>query len=160
GGVGKTRLALQAASDAVGAFPGGAWLVELARTGDPEAVPSVAATALGATPQARRTDTDLVCDHLPTTKAILVLDNCEHVLDAAAGVAAAALHRGRGVVVVTTSREPLDVAGEQVVPVRPLDPATDAVSLFVERARSADAEFELGESPQGPVEEICRRLDG
>jgi predicted ATPase len=72
----------------------------------------------------------------------------------------AILDRCPGVVVVTTSREPLDVAGEQVVPVRPLDPATDAISLFVERARSADPEFELGADSQGPVEEICRRLDG
>ena len=72
-----------------------------------------------------------------------MLDNCEHVLDAAADLAAAVVDRCPGVVVVATSREPLDLEGEQVVPVRPLDPATDAVSLFGERARSVDPEFVL-----------------
>jgi predicted ATPase/class 3 adenylate cyclase len=160
GGVGKTRLALQVASDAPARFAGGTWLIELARTGLPAAVPSVAATALGAVPQAGLTDTEVVCDHLRTARAILVLDNCEHVLDAAAEFTEAVLDRCPGVVVVATSREPLDVAGEQVVPVRPLDHATDAIALFVERARGADPEFDLGADSQASVEEICRRLDG
>ena len=91
---------------------------------------------------------------------MLVLDNCEHVLDAAADLAAAVLDRCPGVVVVATSREPLDLDGEQVVPVRPLDPATEAVSLFAERARAADPEFELTPEAELAVQEICRRLDG
>jgi predicted ATPase/class 3 adenylate cyclase len=160
GGVGKTRLALQAASEALSGFPGGAWLVELAPTGSPEAVPSLAGRALGAVPQAGRSEMDVVCDHLGTTRVMLVLDNCEHVLDAAAELTEAVLDRCPGVVVLATSREPLDVDGEQVVPVRPLDHNTDAVSLFADRARSADPEFELTEDSRASVEEICRRLDG
>ena len=161
GGVGKTRLALQAAIDASGAFPGGAWLVELARTGDPDSVASVVVAALGAVAQAGRSDTDLVCDHLASTRSILVLDNCEHVLDAAADLTTAVLDRCPGVVVLATSREPLDLDGEQVVPVRPLDPATDAVSLFAERARGVDPEFDVDDGAvAAAVQEICRRLDG
>ena len=160
GGVGKTRLALQAAADAFAAFPGGAWIAELARTGDPDAVASVVAAALGAVRQPHRSDVDVVCDHLGTTRAVLMLDNCEHVLDAAADLAAAVLDRCAGVVVVATSREPLDLDGEQVVPVRPLDPATEAISLFAERARAADPEFELTPEAELAVQEICRRLDG
>src|SRR5262249_2615792 len=84
GGVGKTRLALQVAVAEAGAYPGGTWLVELARTGDPDSVASVAAVALDAAPQPGRSDTDLVCEHLSRARALLVLDNCEHLVDAAA----------------------------------------------------------------------------
>jgi predicted ATPase/class 3 adenylate cyclase len=160
GGVGKTRLALQAAADALGAFPGGSWLVELARTGDPDAVVPVVVTALGAVPQPGRSEIDVVCDHLGSTRSILLLDNCEHVLDAAADLTSALLDRCPRVVVLATSREPLDLDGEQVVPVRPLDPATDAVALFAERARGVDPEFELDRGTELAVQEICRRLDG
>jgi predicted ATPase len=160
GGVGKTRLALQATVTDPGVFPGGTWVVELARTGDPGAVASVAAAALGAAPQPGRSDTDLVCEHLGTTDTLLVLDNCEHVLDAAAELVIAVLERCPGVVVIATSREALDVDGEQVVPIRPLDPGTDAVALFVERARSVDPEFEVTIEADDAVAEICRRLDG
>ena len=160
GGVGKTRLALQAAVDALPRFPGGAWLAELARTGDPVAVGSVVVGALGAPAKAGRSDVDVVCDHFGATRSILVLDNCEHVLDAAADLAAAVVDRCPEVVVVATSREPLDLDGEQVVPVRPLDPATDAVSLFGERAQSVDPEFVLDDETVRAVREICGRLDG
>jgi class 3 adenylate cyclase len=160
GGVGKTRLALQAAVDAQSTFPGGAWLVELARTGDPAAVASVAATALGAPALPARGDVDVVCEHLGSTRSILVLDNCEHVLDAAADLVSAVLERCPNVVVIATSREPLDLEGEQVVPVRTLDTGTDAVSLFAERAQSVDPEFVLVGEVVSAVEEICARLDG
>jgi predicted ATPase/class 3 adenylate cyclase len=160
GGVGKTRLALQATADAWAKFPGGAWLAELARTGDPEAVGAVVVGALGAPPRPGCADLDVVCEYLGAARSILVLDNCEHVLDAAADVATAVLERCPGVVVVATSREPLDLEGEQVVPVRPLDAATDAVSLFVERAQSVDLEFVADRETVTAVEEICGRLDG
>jgi predicted ATPase/class 3 adenylate cyclase len=160
GGVGKTRLALQAAVDALPVFPGGAWLVELARTGDPSAVVAVVARALGAAAQPGRADIDVVCDHLGATRSILVLDNCEHVLDAAADLTEAVLDRCPQVVVLATSREALDLDGEQVVPVRPLDPATDAMSLFAERARDVDPEFALTPESTPAVREICLRLDG
>ncbi len=89
------------------------------------------------------TDVDVVCEYLGATRSILVLDNCEHVLDAAADLVSAALDRCPNLVVLATSREPLDLEGEQVVPVRPLDAATDAVLLFVEHAQSVDPEFVL-----------------
>ncbi len=160
GGVGKTRLALQAAIDVQPRFPGGAWLAELARTGDPDAVGSVVVGALAAAPTPNGAAVDAVCDHLGATRSILVLDNCEHVVDAAADLASAVLARCPNVVVIATSREPLDVEGEQVVPVRPLDAQTDAVSLFVERAQSVDPEFVLDGASRDAVEEICARLDG
>jgi len=160
GGVGKTRLALQAAIDAQSRYPGGAWLAELARTGDPDAVASVVVTALGAPAQPGVDDVDNLCGYLGTTHSILVLDNCEHVLDAAADLAAAVLDRCPNVVIMATSREPLDLEGEQVVPVRPLDAATDAVSLFAERAQRVDPEFVIDGDNRAAVEEICRRLDG
>jgi predicted ATPase/class 3 adenylate cyclase len=160
GGVGKTRLALQAAIDLQPRFPGGAWLAELARTGDPDAVASVVVGALAATRAPSQSDIDVVCEQLGTTRSILVLDNCEHVLDAAAELAAAVLEQCPNVVVVATSREPLDLDGEQVVPVRPLDAETDAVSLFVERAQSVDPEFSLDADSLRATEEICARLDG
>jgi predicted ATPase/class 3 adenylate cyclase len=160
GGVGKTRLALQAAGDAVSNFPGGAWIIELARTGDPQAVAAVVAAALGAAPQPGRSDTDLVCEHLGTTDAVLVLDNCEHVLDAASDLLSAVLDCCPGVTVIATSREALGVEGEQLVPVRPLDPGTDAIALFAERARTVDPAFELTGVTEVAVAEICRRLDG
>ena len=89
-----------------------------------------------------------------------MLDNCEHVLDAAADLAAAVLDRCPNVVVMATSREPLDLDGEQVVPVRPLDAGTDAVSLFAERAQRVDPEFVIDGDNRAAVEEICTRLDG
>ena len=160
GGVGKTRLALQAAADCLPRFPGGAWFVELARTGDPSAVPAVATEAIGAVPEPGRSDFDVVCDHLASSRSLVVLDNCEHVLDAAADLVTALLERCPEVIILTTSREPLDVDGEQVFPVRPLDPATDAVSLFIERAQSTDPDFHLDRASEAIVRGICERLDG
>jgi predicted ATPase len=89
-----------------------------------------------------------------------VLDNCEHVLDAAAGLAAEVLDRCPDVAILATSREPLDVDGEQIVPVRPLDPSSDAVFLFAERARAADPDFVAGGDASDAIDDICRRLDG
>jgi predicted ATPase/class 3 adenylate cyclase len=160
GGVGKTRLALQAAVDVQPRFPGGAWLAELARTGDPDAVASVVVSALGAPTNPSRSDVDAVCDHLGTTRCLLVLDNCEHVVDAAADLASAVVEHCPNVVLVATSREPLDLEGEQVVPVHPLDAQTDAVSLFMERAHSVDPDFVVDADRLRAVEEICARLDG
>jgi predicted ATPase/class 3 adenylate cyclase len=160
GGVGKTRLALQAAADALASFAGGVWLVELARTSDPESVASLVGRSLGASPHAGRLDVDVVCDYLGTAHAVVVLDNCEHVIRATAALTESLLDQCPNVVVLATSREPLNVSGEQLVPVRPLDPATDAVALFAERGRLVDPEFELTRDAEIAVSEICRRLDG
>jgi predicted ATPase/class 3 adenylate cyclase len=157
GGVGKTRLAIQTAADLLPEFPGGAWLVELARTGDPLAVPVVAAAALGARSTPGRSEVGAVVDHLGVSRALVILDNCEHVLDAAADLVAELVAHCPNVVVLATSREPLDVEGEQLVPVRPLD-TDEAPALFTERALDADPSLALGDD--AAVEEICRRLDG
>jgi predicted ATPase/DNA-binding SARP family transcriptional activator len=160
GGVGKTRLAVQAAAELSGRFPGGVWLVELARTGDPRAIISVARAALGVSIGPGRSELESLCDHLGRTDALLVLDNCEHVLDAAAELVAALVERCPGVRVLCTSREALDLAGEQVMPVRPLDPAGDAVVLLDQRAREVDPDLDVLVAERRSALEVCRRLDG
>jgi predicted ATPase/DNA-binding SARP family transcriptional activator len=170
GGSGKTRLALRVAADGLGAFPDGCWLVELASLRDAELVPLEVASALGL-----RSDAD---DSLRTVTAalardttLLVIDNCEHLLDAAGTLVRAALDAGPDVRVVATSREPLRVPGEVVFEVPPLsfpdDPAEqsgiatfDAVRLFLDRAALAGPTFEPGDADLSAVARVCRRLDG
>jgi predicted ATPase/class 3 adenylate cyclase len=160
GGVGKTRLALQAAGELSGRFRGGVWLVELARTGDPTAVIPVARAALGVSPTPGRSDLASLCDHFGQTEALMVLDNCEHVLDAAADLVAEIGERCPGVRVLCTSREPLNLAGEQVLPVRPLDPGGDALILLDDRVREVAPDLNVLGGEQTAALEICRRLDG
>lgn len=159
GGVGKTRLAVQAGAAVAAHYPGGVWLVELARVGDEESVPSITATAIGAVPTPGRDATGSVCDHLAATRSLLILDNCEHVIEAAAELVGTILDCCGNVTILATSREPLDIEGEQVIPVPPLDVGTEAVSLFTERATAVDPTFDLDTSAV-EVAEICRRLDG
>ncbi|MEU3522766.1 BTAD domain-containing putative transcriptional regulator [Streptomyces sp. NPDC038707] len=163
GGSGKTRLAEEAAA----AHPS-AWLVELAPLERPEAVPGAVVSALGlretvlltnelGTPQ---TDpTALLIEYCSSRGLLLVLDNCEHVIGAAAALAETLLTRCPGLTVLATSREPLGVPGESVRPVEPLVP-DQAHRLFTERARAVrpDADAVLGDGEA--VAEICRRLDG
>jgi predicted ATPase len=165
GGVGKTRLALQVAAELAGGFADGAWLVELAPVGDPAAVADAVATALGVTPQAGSSVADSVAVALSGRQMLVVVDNCEHVLEAAAEVVETILASTKAVKVMATSREGLRAAGEHLWPVPSLEVAdgvgSAAVELFVERARAVLPGFELGE-PQAAaaVIEICRRLDG
>ena len=114
GGVGKTRLAVQVAAESTGEFPDGVWLVELAPVGDPAAVPDVVATTLGVTAQAGESVTAAVTQALSGRRLLLVLDNCEHVLNAAADLVEAILARASMVAVVATSREGLGVAAERL----------------------------------------------
>jgi predicted ATPase/class 3 adenylate cyclase/DNA-binding CsgD family transcriptional regulator len=165
GGVGKTRLALEVGDEVAGEFPDGVFLVELASVGDPASVPAAIATVLGITPQADTALIDAVADALAGRRLLLVVDNCEHVL-AAAGSAIEAIFGRRGnVKVLATSREPLAVDGESVLTVAPLalegGVTSDAVTLFVDRARAVRRDFGL----QGPetataVTDICETLDG
>jgi predicted ATPase len=111
GGVGKTRLAVQVAAELVPDFPDGVWLVELAPVGDPAAVPDAVATALGVTPQAGLTVTASVAQALSGRRLLVVLDNCEHVLDAAADLVETILARTSTVKVIATSREGLRAWG-------------------------------------------------
>ena len=151
GGVGKTRLAVQVAAELAAEFPDGVWLVELAPVGDPAAVPDAVATVLGVTPQAGLTVTDSIAQALSGRRLLIVLDNCEHVLDAAADLVETILARTATVKVLATSREGLRVRAEQLWPVPSLDVdagvSSAAVELFVERARAVNPGFELGRTP-------------
>ena len=165
GGVGKTRLSIQVAAELTPQFADGVWLVELAPVGDPAAVPDTIATALSVTPLAGMTVLESLTLALSGRRLLVVLDNCEHVIDAVATVVEAILGRTSTVSIIATSREPLGVSGEHTWPVPPLDVDSGvdspAVSLFVERAKAVAPDFSLGEpSTVDAVAEICRRLDG
>ena len=165
GGVGKTRLAVEVAANLADEFPDGVWLVELAPVGDPASVPDAVATALGITPKAGRERTEDIVESVSGQRSLIVLDNCEHVLRAAADVAGALVTRAHNVQVVATSRENLRLGAEHVWPVPPLDveagSTSPAVELFVERARSVSPTFDLDDPADAEaVTEICRHLDG
>jgi len=177
GGVGKTRLAVRLATDLGRGFPDGAWLVELGELRDPALVAHAAIAALDLRDQVASEPLDLLVTHLRDAELLLVVDNCEHLLDAAAGLIAEVLRSAPGVRVIATSQAPLRVAGEHVLPVTPLalpsePPAgappepldrlrsTEAVQLFVERAAAASGDFELTDANREAVVDLCRRLDG
>ena len=164
GGVGKTRLAVQVAAGMTGEFADGVWLVELAPVGDPAALPDAVATALGIAPHPGLSVVDSVVEVLAGRRLLVVLDNCEHLLDAAAGLAEAVLAGTASVKVLATSREGLRVGGEQlwVVPSLGLEGATsEAAALFAARAAAVNARFSLDDPDiAGAVAVICRRLDG
>jgi predicted ATPase/DNA-binding CsgD family transcriptional regulator len=173
GGVGKTRLALRASTDLGRGFADGAWWVDLAEIRDGALVSSAAVAALDLRDQAAAEPLQILSTYLRDRELLLVFDNCEHVLDASAGLAAEVLRAAPGVRMIATSREPLQVPGERVVPVPPLDlPAAgdeqpisrllqnEAVMLFSERAAAATGSFELSASNRSAVVGLCRRLDG
>jgi predicted ATPase/class 3 adenylate cyclase len=165
GGVGKTRLAVQVAAELVPDFADGVWLVELAPVGDPAAVPDAMATALGVTPQAGLTVSASIAQALFGRRLLIVLDNCEHLLDAAADLVETILARASTVKVIATSREGLRLGAEHLWPVPSLDlgggVTSAAVELFVERARAVTPGFALkDEADVTATTEICRRLDG
>jgi predicted ATPase len=164
GGVGKTRLSLQAAAGLADEFPDGVWLVELAPVGDPAAVIDAVATTLAITAQPGLSLTETVVDALRHQRILIVLDNCEHVLEAAAAFVHAVLAGTSRAQVLATSREGLGLAGEHLwaVPSLGVDGhASEAVELFVERATAVNARFSLGDPDRADAASvICRRLDG
>jgi len=165
GGVGKTRLAIQVAAELTGDFVDGVWLVELAPVGEPDALADVVATVLGVTPQAQQSMTASLIQALSGRRVLLLLDNCEHLLDAAADLVEALLTHTSTVKVITTSREGLRVGAEQLWPVPSLDVAegasSAAVALFVDRAQAANPAFQLDDDADtAAVTEICGHLDG
>jgi predicted ATPase/DNA-binding winged helix-turn-helix (wHTH) protein len=172
GGIGKTRLGLEVVRHLLPEFPDGVRVAELAPLSDPELVPVTVATVLGLELGAGTISTERVANALGAKQLMLVLDNCEHVIAAAASMAKALLHANSAVRVLATSREPLRTEGECLYRVPPLAVPAEgiehteqllrhgAVRLFVARARAADPHF----SPDGriatAVTGICRRLDG
>jgi predicted ATPase/class 3 adenylate cyclase len=159
GGVGKTRLALQVAAEQLDAFPDGVWLIELAPLGESSRVVEALAAALSVEPTPAKTIEQAILDKLKSSSVLLVLDNCEHLLDEARRIVGNLVRAAPRVVVLATSREPLGAPGEQVVPLPSLNPES-AVRLFAERAVAVDASFTLGDSDRELVEHLCRRLDG
>lgn len=165
GGVGKTRLALEVASRAADGFPDGVFVIELAAVGDPTAVPDSAAAVLGITQQPGLTVTESVAAALQGRSRILLFDNCEHVLNAAADLIETILTQSSTVTVLATSREGLRLRDEQLWPVASLDlhdgPGSAAAELFVDRAQAVSPRASFASAAESAaVVEICRRLDG
>ncbi len=159
GGVGKTRLALEVASQSAYAFPDGVWVVELAPIGDPAAVPEAVAAVLGVSQQPGMELADSVASTQEGRHRLFVFDNCEHVLDAAADMIERILHRSSTVSILVTSREGLRLNDERIWPVPSLDIESSATQLFAERALAAGAAL-ASTDDSAAVSEICRRLDG
>jgi predicted ATPase/class 3 adenylate cyclase len=171
GGVGKTRLALQVAAEVLPRFREGAWLVELAGIHDPEGVIDAFAATFGVSARAGQSLEESLVEFLRTKQLLLVVDNCEHLLEAIADLVEILARSCSGLVVLATSREGLALEGERIFAVPSLNaPDTDAdldttgqseaVTLFVERAQSVDADFALTQENAGAVAKVCRRLDG
>ncbi|MFE0103318.1 BTAD domain-containing putative transcriptional regulator [Streptomyces sp. NPDC059009] len=180
GGVGKTRLALEVASGATGTFADGVWLAELTAEVEAAGLAEVVAAALGIRDDAwsgalpttgTRPLAQRLADALRGRHLLLVLDNCEHVVEAVAGLAQLLLRTAPGVHILTTSRESLGVSGEHLWPVPPLDvpgpeaeladvQRSSAVRLFAARAAAASPGFAVSESNAEAVATICRRMDG
>jgi predicted ATPase/DNA-binding CsgD family transcriptional regulator len=173
GGVGKTRLAIRIAAALGRGFPGGTWLAELAEVRDPALAGHAVLAAFDLRGQAATEPLAQLCTYLRDKELLLVLDNCEHLLEAVAQLVSEIIAAAPGVRVIATSREPLSVAGEHVLLVPPLElpePAAgepldrlaqnEAVMLFIERAAAASGSFELAAANQAAVAGLCRRLDG
>ncbi len=171
GGVGKTRLALQVAADAVDHFPDGAWLCEFAPVTDPGAVWETVAASLRVQPFPGSSVEETVLAFLSNKRLLLLLDNCEHLLGALAHLADLATQSCPEVTILATSREGLGLGGERLVAVPSLGvPAAEAdgqsvveaeaVQLFAVRAITAKSDFSLSDANRAAVAELCRRLDG
>jgi predicted ATPase len=169
GGVGKTRLAVHAAAELLAGYPDGAWLCELAAVADPGSMLHVVAVSLGLAPGSGVVLADDIAEFIGRRHLLMVLDNCDHLLDAAANLVETVLARCPSVRIVATSREALDVPGEQVFRLRSLAlpeagaeveelARVDATRLFIERAAAVGSQLEASDA--APIVEICRRLDG
>ena len=145
GGAGKTRLAIQLAGQLSGEFGDGVWYVDLAPITDPELVPVTVARALGLPDQPGRSTMDTLTRFLADRQMLVVLDNCEHLLDASAALVNALLGAAAGLTLLATSREPIGVAGEVSWRVPSLSLADEAIELFTDRARRARPDFAVSD---------------
>jgi predicted ATPase/class 3 adenylate cyclase len=171
GGVGKTRLALQAAGQVARRFEDGAWLAELAPVRGPAGVDDAVAAVFSVTARAGQSTREALVEFLRTRELLLVLDNCEHLLDGAAALAGALQRSCERLVILATSREGLGIDGERLVPVPPLEvpgagadltaiTQAEAVRLFAERAAAVKPGFEVTAGNAAAVAAVVRRLDG
>jgi predicted ATPase/class 3 adenylate cyclase/DNA-binding CsgD family transcriptional regulator len=156
GGVGKTRLAVRVAAG----LDDEVWYVDLAPLADADVVPVAVIRALGLPDQPGRPALDTLLRFVDERRALIVLDNCEHLLDACADLIVAVLDASAGVTLLTTSREPIGIPGEVTWRVPSLSPEKEAADLFADRARLVRPDFSLTDDNAGSVIEICRRLDG
>jgi predicted ATPase/class 3 adenylate cyclase/DNA-binding CsgD family transcriptional regulator len=160
GGAGKTRLAIEVAGRMASDFPDGVWYADLAAISYAEVVPVTVARALGLPDQPGRSITDSMLRHVRDRHMLLVLDNCEHLLEPSAALVTDMLAACSRVTIMATSREPLLVPGEVNWGVPSLSLSDEAIDLFSDRARRARPEFVLTDDNTATVTEICRRLDG
>ena len=160
GGVGKTRLAIQVGGQVAGEFGDGVWLVDLAPITDPAVVSIAVARALGLPDQPGRSTMDTITRFVADRQMLVVLDNCEHLLDASTELVVALLGAAPGLTLLATSREAIGVAGELGWRVPSLSLADDAIELFADRARHARPDFAVSDDNVTTITEICRRLDG
>jgi predicted ATPase/class 3 adenylate cyclase len=173
GGLGKTRLSLEIAADALDEYDDGVWLVELAPVHDPRLVPLAVASVLGVKEKAGRPVVEALVSFVKDRKLLLLLDNCEHLLQACAELARQLLQAAPGVRILASSREPLRIAGELTFPVTPLgipdirgigEPGallqSDAVRLFLDRVAAVQPAFAIDARNAAAISAICHRLDG
>src|SRR5438552_5735408 len=168
GGVGKTRLAVRAAADLRRTVHDGAWFIDLAGLEDPHLVPKAVITGLGLADKSGQWPTSLLVSHLASREALLVLDNCEHLLDAVAVLADVVLQEAAGVRLLATSRQPLGISGERVLQVPPLtlpgegsgSAESEAVALFLARSADTGIQLEDTDATRRLVSDLCRHLDG
>ncbi|MBO0803345.1 MAG: LuxR family transcriptional regulator [Nocardiopsaceae bacterium] len=169
GGVGKTRLALRAASRARESFADGCWLIELSALRDPALLPRTISATLGLPDESSSSDPlQALAGHLADREMLMILDTCEHLVDGCAELAQMLLGAAPGLRILATSREPLSVPDEDVILIAPLEVATDpgaagesdAVALFIDRAQAAMEGFQLTPENTGHVTDLCLRLDG
>jgi len=173
GGTGKTRLSIQAAGEALDQYPDGVWFVELAPILDPLLVPRTTAIAMGLRDEPQRPVIDMLCDYLREKKMLIVLDNCEHLMDACAQMADRVLHAASNTRIFASSREALGIAGEVTYQVPSLGlpdlghlPSVEslsqyeAVRLFIDRATAAVSTFTVTNDNAPALAQICHRLDG
>ncbi len=160
GGVGKSRLAVELGWACLDRFDAGVWLIELAPVANAEAVIAALAATFSIRPQHGLTLVESIVDWFRGRELLLIVDNCEHVLDAVGQMLTVVLARCPTLKVLATSREPLGIAGERVHHVNVLQPDSDGVALFLERAAAADSSFVPSGVERDAITDICRRLDG